>query len=546
MNRLLSILDIDPRHFRALLKLAWRMDMRATKLGFGMRKKGKNPLLIFIMTSFFYMLIGLIFAEFSYRTADVFLSGTVVVGGIIFMLGGMMLVEYNTIVISPDDYHILGYMPISSRTYFLAKTVNLLLYMFAFAAVLGGPTILVHAFRDGFHALRFLSAAAAVFGAGLFVALGTSVLYGVLLHVFNPERLANVLAYVQFAVSFFVYAGYIFLPRLLDQYSLTGHIDKAGYLLLLPTTWFVAFLELGYGLTESLVQYAAVIALFSLIFLLRASFTRISLDYAQRIAALSIEQAAPQNERLERKPKWELANLFRHPEGRVVVRLAAAQFRHDNKFRLSVLGIIPLLVVYFFLGLQEGNLTDPFVEGTKGLNTFFLFFFALLMIPLLMKQSFEMSDAYEASWIFFATPANVPRLILAARNVMFVVFTLPPVLFIFILFNHFFATTEHALIHAAAIAVISFIFLQITYLVNPRLPFSEPKTRGGRSRLFSALFLILPAIGLGLLHLLIRFVYTDPLRMLLTALFFFGLILFIERLIHLRVQRTLRRLQFGG
>ena len=546
MSWLLRKIGIDPHHYCALLRLAWRMDMRTSKLGFGIRKKGKNPLLIFIFSALFYLVIGIFFADISNQSNDVFLGATIVIGGIMFMLGGMMMVEYNTIVISPDDYQILGYMPVSSRTYFFAKSTNLLMYMLVFTAVLGGPTVFVHTFlKQGFQFTTGLFAAAAIFGTGLFVSMGTAVLYGWLLRIFSPGKLKNMLAYLQFSVSFVIYGGYIFLPNMLENYSRTASLEKEAWLLLLPTTWFASLLEIGYGSTASFEWIGAAIAFVLLLLLFKGAVSRISLDYAQRISALSLQNDLPLDRNTTTlRRNFSFRKFLRRPENRVIAKLVYAQFRYDNKFKLSILGIIPLLIVYFYLGLEEGALPDPFVAGTAGLSKFFLFFFALLMLPLIMKQNLEMSDAFESSWIFYAAPIDISRLIFAARNTLFLLFVLPSLFFILVLFHYYFETSLHAFLHTLSIAAISFFFLQIVYLVNPKLPFAEPKARGGRSRLFTALFIFLPLSGLGLLFLMINFVYISPVRLGTAFAGFVFVIVFTERMIRYRIDRMMNKLQF--
>ncbi|MCA9741842.1 MAG: hypothetical protein H6695_17755 [Deferribacteres bacterium] len=541
MSWFLRKIGVDPRHYFALVKLSWRVDMRTSKLSFGAQKKGKNPVLILILTALFYLILGIFFADMSYQTSDTFLGATIVVGGIMFMLGGMMLVEYNTIVISPDDYHILGYMPVNSRTYFFAKSTNLLLYMLTFATVLGGPTIVMHFLRDEPSVLRGLLAATAVYGTGLFVSLGAAVLYGALLRLLSPERLKNILAYIQFGVSFVIYGGYVVLPRLIENYTATAQVDKTAWLLLVPTTWFASLIELGYGDTSAFSLIGAGIAVGVLFLMLRGVVSRISLDYAARVSAMTTQSTSDSKpERRTKTGARRFSRFFRRPETRVVVRLVNAQLRHDNKFKLSIIGIIPLLIMYFFMGLQEGALSDPFVAGTEGLSKFFLFFFALLMIPLILKQNMEMSDAHEAAWIFYCTPSDKSKIVMASRNVLFMLLTLPALFFVFLLFNYYFGSPLHAILHTLTIAVISFVFLQFIYLASPKLPFAEPKARGGRSRLFTALFIILPGSGLGVLYVLIRFVYVSPTRFAVAMVCFALLIAVLEKLSYQRIRRAMR------
>lgn len=550
MTWLLRRLDVDPRQYFALLKLAWRVDMRTSRISFGVRKKGRNPLLVFIFTFLFYIFIGMIFAQVSLTSSSVFLGATLTIGGIMFMLGGMVLVEYSSIVVSPDDYHILGYMPVSSRTYFFAKITNLLFYVLMFSLALGGPTVVVHFFKGGggIHVVRGVLAAVAVGGAAVFISLGASVLYGWLMRILSPEKLKNIIAYVQFGMSFAIYGGYIVLPDLLKEYTATMTVTPDGWFLLIPTSWFAAVIQLGYGVADPFTLAGTLLAVFALVLLARSALSRISLDYAHRIASLLAQPAggeAPASSR-RRHAALSFQKLFRRPESRVVARLVFAQFRHDYKFRLSVLGIIPLLIMYFYIGAREGTLSDPFVLGTTGLSAFFIFFFAILMIPLLVKQNLEASDAFEASWIFYATPADIPSLILATRNILFALFTLPSLVFIFTLLNYYFQAPLHAFLHTVTIAIISFFILQVVYLLNPRLPFAEPKTRGGRSRLFTFLFFVLPGLGLGMLYLAIRYAYVSY---TLIALTFSGALLgmlLLESLTRRRIRYAIRKLQFAN
>ena len=54
-------------------------------------------------------------------------------------------------MISPDDYHILGYRPISSRTYFFVKLTNVLIYILGLATLMGFLPALMYAFTLGFN-----------------------------------------------------------------------------------------------------------------------------------------------------------------------------------------------------------------------------------------------------------------------------------------------------------------------------------------------------------------------------------------------------------
>jgi len=544
MNKVLHRFDVDARQLKALLKLAWRMDMRKSKTGFRTRK-ARNPLAMLFFSLFFYLFIGAVFANFAITANSTFVSGLLAISGVMFMLGGMTLVEYNTIVISPDDYHILGSMPVSSRTYFIAKILNMLLYIWLFTTFLSLPTILVHLLRGGLHWERGLFAAFAFYSASLAVSLGVTVLYGHLLRILPARILKNILAYAQFFLSICIYAGYIILPVILERFFQKAQFHMEWWHLLVPSVWFTSIIEVGYGVRSGLVLTAALIGVTLTIVIIKAVSSRISLDYAQRIAVLTQESneaggkyAAGRSIILSL-----LLRLCRSNESRLVMRLSFAQFRHDNKFKMSILGVLPLMVIYFYMGLLKGKLPDPFIAGGAGLGKFYLFFFALLLIPFMVKHSMEVSDSFESSWIFFTSPVDNAKIILAARNILFFCFSLPTILFVFCIFIYYFETSLHAFLHALTISAIIFIIIQVMYLSRPKLPFSEPKTRGSQSRFFAFFFFILPLCGLGILYLIITLVYNFPLRLPLLYVGLTLLIIILEKLIRIRVAAATHTLQ---
>ena len=547
MNRVFAWLKVDRRQYIALLKLAWRLDMRVSKMGFGWQQEGSNPKTIFWSTLVYYLLFGGILAWINYTATSVFVGASLTAAGLLFLLGSILLIEYSAIVISPDDYHILGYQPVSSQTYFFARLTNVLLYITAFNLVLAGPTVGVYALQEGFQPLRGLAAFVSLMSIGVFVVFLVILLYGQLMRWISPPRLKNFLSFLQVAASPLIYTGYLILPNALKQFLVGAQVERTFWLYLLPTTWFASIVELGYPSPSRAAWLGAVLA-FGAILLLGVLIARtLSWDYLRRIAIYMETQSHPQKARLKagrirRSPRL----LLRRPEDRVVFRLVWGQFRYDNKFRLAVMGMFPLLVIYFYLGLQEGEMLDPFLHGSQSIQQFALFFFAILMLPMVLKQSIEATDAYEASWVFYATPCRLDRLVLAGRNMLFLLVAGPALLLLLALFVYYFRNPLHAVAHTATIGALAFLFLQLSYLAAPKLPFSEPKVRGSQSRVFTALFLLLPFAGIALLMVISSVMYVSIGRMALLYAGLFGVSALVERLIRRRVIAMTRRLQYSG
>ena len=189
---------------------------------------------------------------------------------------------------------------------------------------------------------------------------------------------------------------------------------------------------------------------------------------------------------------------------------------------------------------------DPFLHGSVSIRQFALFFFSFLMLPMVLKQSIEATDAYEASWIFYATPCRLNRLVLAGRNMLFLLVAGPALLLLLALFVYYFRNPLHAVAHTATIGALAFLFLQLSYLAAPKLPFSEPKVRGSQSRVFTALFLLLPFAGIALLMVISSVMYVSIGRMALLYVGLFGVSALVERLIRRRVIAMTHRLQYSG
>jgi hypothetical protein len=240
---------------------------------------------------------------------------------------------------------------------------------------------------------------------------------------------------------------------------------------------------------------------------------KLALDYSDRLSAASaLSEGRPKGP----APAVRAAIIFKGREARAVALLVRNQFKHDAKFRMAVLGIIPMTILYLFMGLREGSMSDPFVSRGAGFGQSLLLYMAVLMFPTMLKASLTYSDSYPASWIYYATPADRGRLVLWSKNFIFVYFVLPYLVFIGAVFLYFFRNPWHVLLHLSVLALISHFFLQIAVFFNPALPFSLPARKGQRSSSFIVTIFFGPILAIGMLYIFSRWVY--PNAILLFAL----------------------------
>ncbi len=269
---------------------------------------------------------------------------------------------------------------------------------------------------------------------------------------------------------------------------------------------------------------------------------RLSLDYADRLGAIASATAAPQAQKATRgrKSLW-----FTSGESRAIAMLIRKQFANDMKFRMSVLAILPLTIIYLIMGISRtGTIADPFRGGdpARGLGMVTL---AMMMFPAMLKMNLGRSDAFRASWIFFASPSDRVRLIRAAKDVLVTTFLLPYIVCVAIVVSFFTENVPHLLIHLALIGIISHLVLQVITLIDPELPFSKPMAK---SRTSTRVFVLVGCVSFGAVFfpLVSPLVYRSSLAIALTFGSLIGVSILVERLTKLRIENQTAKLEFEG
>jgi len=107
-----------------------------------------------------------------------------------------------------------------------------------------------------------------------------------------------------------------------------------------------------------------------------------------------------------------------------------------------------------------------------------MIYLAATLLPPTLRQSLIHSDAYTASWIYFATPADRGRLVLATKDFIFACFVLPYLALVGVLLLYFFRNPLHVLLELLLLALLTHFLLQLTTLFSPSLPFSQPVQKG--------------------------------------------------------------------
>lgn len=538
----MEALGADYTQWRVLTSVMLKTDFRSSSvLQMGSPKEPTSSAVLWLPV-FMYGLFGLYTALVVHVLQDLFLGGVWVLSMVGLTVAMAVLVEYRSVVISPDDYEILAHQPVSSRTYFVVKLTNLLLYAGGIGALVGGPTWVSLALNH--HAAAVLAWPLVLVAASAWTALVMVFVYVGLLRVVRPERLGRILSYVQLLLGMFVMAAPLLVPELADRLE-TLEIEPSPAMFLLPAAWFASVLPLAAGAWSIPGSLAALTAGVSTAGLLYAVGRRLSLSYAERLAALlSVADSRRSPTREGHSGQRSLRGRL-PSELRAVATLLRGNFRYDMNFRLGVLSILPATLLYVYMSLRDGALPDPFVDLGFGASGLWMLHLLAVAGPQWLLESLFRSPSFRAAWVFFTAPVDLARLVIHTGHCITLFALLPYVLVLGGIFAWGFGDVPHAVAHAAVIGLISNLAIQTRLMFSPRLPFSEPFVKGG----FNANVLLgMVGFGLlvGLLPLPLRFAYSGTGATIVTFLLLAAANAVLPLIAARRMSPRLRRLEFSG
>jgi hypothetical protein len=529
-------LGIDAAQWRALTRTYVRMDFRggggAAKPHGGRRFAG-SPLIGLMVVS---GIGGLAFAFIAAATPDALLSASLLTtyGGANTMM--LLLVDFTGIVISPDDYGILGHRPLASHTYFAARLAAVAVYVGAISLVIAPMPAVVYTAKLG--ALAAPATLLAVLLCDLTVAVIVITGYVALLHWIHPARLRRAMSYFQLLAAMSFYAVYYLATRAFQTafFQRVG-FDETPWLWAIPSTWFAALIGVSGGHPSRGTWLAAGAALALAAACVPLAAGRLSLDYARRVG-----EATAVSEPSARRRRLRLPG-FTRGEARAVALLVRAQFRFDQRFRMGVLGILPLTGFYLLMGTNTGGMQDPFSRSAhpSGPGVFF----AIVFIPITLHAALTVSESWRAAWIFFATPVSHARIVVAAKNFVSLYFLGSYVVVLAVIWSYFFESVWHAIVHALFAGLLAHLLLQLTVIVKPALPFAAEPRKGERS---AAMFwvIFLGSIAAGVVPFLLPLVYRDALVTAVALAFMVAVTVAVEYALRLRVNEAIGDLEFGS
>jgi hypothetical protein len=468
VTTLFERLGVDYVQWRALVRAYIWIDYAALFGAFG-RVEARRTAFRLALGWGFLSLTGLGLAGVAWAAHDPFLAAAIVTTTMM-MWSGMIALPQQAGLATPDDHDIIGFRPVTSRTFFAVRVTALLVPVLETIALTGWLPVFAFLTRDDGGVTMAIAAAAAFTCSATTITLTVVAAYGWLIRIVPPARLTRVLAYAGGLIGIILVAGIMFgMEHLVEADEpgawLTMDVSRDWRIMWFPATWFAAYVPIAGGVAGWIELATATLSVVVLATTGALLHGRVSLDYASRVASFA-SISLPRSSARERTWRWVTG------ENRAVAVLVWSHLRRDVRFQLAVATNLAMGVIFTMTSSSFRTPgSDPFT-GSEAASVAPLF--ALLFVPTQIYQALVSSTSHEASWLFFSTPADRTRLVSGARDAVGAFVLLPVSLLLAMFYTYQFGHAVHALLHATFLGLMAYASLQLNVFLTPRLPFSTP------------------------------------------------------------------------
>jgi hypothetical protein len=498
MRRILALAGIDPAQWWALTRTYLLMDWRRSSGG--APHAGQTAAVAALLVT--SVLNSIVIAVLAFIVRDPFSAALLMVTMIGLTVSMLLLVDFAGSVMSAEDYWVIAPRPVGSRTYFAARLAAVLAYVLTIAGIMSAAPAVVFAWR---HGLGAGGAAGALLAALLSAAAGSALIIGIYTHLLarlDSARLVRVMSGIHLLASGVSLSGFFLVMRGFEDARIANvSIGDMDWIWYVPLAWFAALVPALGGIGEGATLAAAGLSFGVTLGLLWLASGNVSLEFAGTLSEAKAALPGRRGRRIERLPG------FREGEPYVVATLVRAQFRHDLRFRLGVLAVIPMMLFYLAIGWDEGALADPFASGRP--TGAALIYLPLGFLPMILHGALLYSEHWRAAWIFRAAPADPARLVIAMKNFVAVFFIGGYALALGAVWAFAYEKVWHAAVHAAVVAAGAHMLLQTVAAFTPAVPFSKEPARAAQSGRLTGLFFV-AMLGSALVPLLLPVVYARP------------------------------------
>jgi ABC-2 type transport system permease protein len=543
----LARFDVDARQLMTLIGVYLKQDLRGGRafMQFSAREyvRGNAALL---MLFGMYVLTGAVMGGMALFTDIDALHFSIVMHTFTLLIVALaILAESGNVIFNESEADILGHLPISSRTYFAAKVLNLFLFTALLAAAANLFPAIFGIWTAGANVL-FLPAHAL---ASLLDALLATALivtsYGLLMRLVGRERFDSLIAYSQIVLVLLFMFGFQILPRVMEINFLQMARSYRWYYLLFPPAWFAGVTLVLMGKAQAFAVALAGVGLTVLAVLGHLAIRKVGSDYSSFVVGLSYGDSAsklvterPPVAAHERGWASRLKSLWlARPAERAAFDLVSVYLRRNREVKVRLYPSLAYFIFVPLLAVFSEGLPDPFVA--RGVQAYSLMGALMICyVALTAVEVLRFSEHQAAAYIFRVAPvARLGDLHGGFRKAVFVWVALPGFAVLFMLYAVLWRSPLHAALLLAPWVIITPAALMLGFLFRETLPLARKYQKGQQTSrnlvLFLFCFVVLSVFGglqaiairgrLPVMRVIFPYWWFVALSLLISAFFYFSL-----------------------
>jgi hypothetical protein len=501
--------DIDARQLATLLGVYLKQDLRGGRafMQFNVREYVRGNLALLMLLGM-YVFTGFIMGLMVFFTDIDVLHFSIIIHTFTLLIVALaILAESGNVIFNESEADILGHLPISSRTYFAAKVLNLFLFTSLLAAAANLFPAIFGSWAAGAN-LLFIPAHA--LSALLDALLATALIvtsYGILMRMVGRERFDSIIAYSQIILVLVFMFGFQIMPRVMDINKFARGFH--WYYLLFPPAWFAGVTLVLIGTPQLYGLALAGIGITTLAVLGQLAIRKVGSDYSSFVAKLTYREGPPKR-RASSTPviapattrgliDWLKSAWLARPAERAAFDLVSIYLRRNREVKVRLYPSLAYFVFVPLLAIFSEGLPDPF--SRRGVDAYSLMGALMICyVALTAVEVLRFSEHHEAAYIFRVAPvARLGDLHSGFRKAVMTWVALPGFAVLFVLYAILWRNPLHAALLLVPWGIITPAALMLGFLFRETLPLARKYQKGQQTArnllLFLVCFVVLSMFG---------------------------------------------------
>ncbi len=501
--------EVDFEKLKIIAETKLIMDRRRVRVSMKQKsdKEPKNQLLVTLIV---YAFMGLFIGTLIMSLQEIVMSMTTVHSYILFMMAMTLITDFSSVLLDTTDNQIILPRPVSSKTFFVARLVHILVYLLQF-------TIALSLFPIVFPFIQFglLVGIASIFTILLtvmFAVFITYLLYGLILRVSSEEKVKDIINWFQIVMTILFAAGFQIVPRLINFEQLKFSVPIYWYTYLLPPMWMANALQAIQQLKVDgphliMILLSVSIPLFT--FWIMIKF--LAPNFAKKIAAMGntgaetklvvLDSKGIQKIGLEEKIAPLICSNKTEQAG---FEMAWKMTSRDKSFKIQFYPSLAYLLVFVFVFVfKSGKDANKTWLELANSNSFLWFVYLPMFTISTAIALIAFNENFAASWVYLSRPLKKPgSLISGALKTLLVRFLVPIVILLFA-FSYY--VWGYKIIDDFILGIFNnvLIFLLLSHIGKSYLPFSmQPNLKKQTGKFVKAILQMLVIAALVGLHYL--------------------------------------------